>query len=177
MRRENLVQIGAPPAEEAAAGAGRSGTAVAAPSARSRRGRVRYEEGMDFGAVLRATQGRREDLPPAPEFEGPPGDLAERARRALYEVSDPEFPISLVDLGLVYDVRADQAAGAVTVDLTFTATACPCMDFIHWDVRDRLLREPGIETVEVRNVWDPPWTTSRITERGRELLRRVGVSI
>jgi metal-sulfur cluster biosynthetic enzyme len=132
---------------------------------------------MDFGAVLRATQGRREDLPPAPDFSEPPADLAERARRALYEVADPEFPISLVDLGLVYDVRADEAAGAVTVDLSFTATACPCIDFIQWDVRDRLLREPGVERVEIRTVWDPPWTTARITERGRGLLRRAGVSI
>jgi metal-sulfur cluster biosynthetic enzyme len=132
---------------------------------------------MDFGAVLRATQGGRHDIPPAPPFDRPPADLAERARRALYEVADPEFPISLVDLGLVYDVRADEPAGAVTVDLSFTATACPCMDFIQWDVRDRLLREPGVERVEVRTVWDPPWTTARITERGREILRRCGVSI
>jgi len=139
--------------------------------------RARYEEGTNFGAVLRATQGHRDDLPPPPDFEGPPADLAERARRALYDVADPEFPISLVDLGLVYGVEADEETGRVTVRMTFTAMACPCVDFIKWDVVERLEREPGVEEVEVETVWDPPWTTERITERGRERLRRAGVSI
>lgn len=155
----------------------RAGEAVPLPVVGSDGRRPRYEEGMDFAAVLRATQGRRDDLPPPPEFEAPPADLAERCRRALYEVADPEFPISLVDLGLIYGVEADEASGRVRVRLTFTATACPCMDFIRWDVRERLLREPGVEEVEIEEVWDPPWTTSRISERGRGILRRAGVSI
>jgi metal-sulfur cluster biosynthetic enzyme len=132
--------------------------------------------GMNFGAVLRATRGHRDDLPPPPDFDAPPEDLAERCRRALYEVADPEFPISLVDLGLIYGVEADEAAGRVTVRLTFTATACPCTDFIEWDVRERLEEEPGVEEVEIEVVWDPPWTTDRITDRGREILGRAGVS-
>ncbi|MDH3732727.1 MAG: metal-sulfur cluster assembly factor [Gemmatimonadota bacterium] len=103
--------------------------------------------------------------------------MAERARRALYEVSDPEFPISLVDLGLIYGVEADEVAGVVTVSVTFTATACPCMDFIKWDVRERLLEEPDIEEVRIEIVWDPPWTTARIPERGRDILRASGVAV
>lgn len=139
--------------------------------------RPRYEEGMNFAAVLRATQGHREDLPAPPAFDGPPADLAERCRRALYEVADPEFPISVVDLGLIYEVEADEARREVTVRLSFTATACPCMDFIQWDVRERLLRESGVERVEIDVTWDPPWTTERITERGRRILNRAGVSV
>ena len=61
--------------------------------------------------------------------------------------------------------------------LTLTATACPCVEFIKWDVRDRLLEEPGVNEVRVHLTWDPPWTTERISERGREALRRAGVSI
>ena len=132
---------------------------------------------MNFAAVLAETQGQRADLPPPPEFDGPPADLAERALRALYEVQDPEFPISILDLGLVYGIRADEATGRVTVSLTFTATACPCMDFITWDVRERLVAEPGIDVVDVEIVWDPPWTTDRIHERGKEILRAAGVSV
>ncbi len=139
--------------------------------------RPRYEQGMNFGAVLRATQGHRDDLPPPPAFDVPAADLAERCFRALYEVADPEFPISLVDLGLVYGVEADQATGRVQVTLSFTATACPCMDFIRWDVRERLLREPDVQAVEIRVTWDPPWTTARISERGRRILKRAGVSV
>jgi metal-sulfur cluster biosynthetic enzyme len=94
---------------------------------------------------------------------------------ALREVMDPEIPISLVDLGLIYDVR--QEGTVVEVDLTFTATACPCMAFIHFDIQDRLRQEPGVEEVTVNEVWTPAWTKARITPEGREALRRCGVSM
>jgi metal-sulfur cluster biosynthetic enzyme len=94
--------------------------------------------------------------------------------RALEEVMDPEIPVSLVDLGLVYDLRRD--GGTVEVDLTFTATGCPCMGFIRMDVEERLLREAGVERVLVREVWDPPWTRERISARGRARMRELGVS-
>jgi metal-sulfur cluster biosynthetic enzyme len=94
---------------------------------------------------------------------------------ALREVMDPEIPISLVDLGLIYDVRQD--GGTVEVDLTFTATACPCMAFIHYDIQDRLQREPGVDDVRVIETWTPAWTKARITPEGREVLRKFGVSM
>lgn len=94
--------------------------------------------------------------------------------RALKEVEDPEFPISLVDLGLIYDVRRD--GGRVEIDLTFTAIACPCMNLIHDDVRERLLQEPGVDHVEIHVVWDPPWTRDRMTEEGKAVLRKFGVA-
>jgi metal-sulfur cluster biosynthetic enzyme len=94
---------------------------------------------------------------------------------ALEEVMDPEIPISLVDLGLVYDVRLD--GGAVDIDLTFTATACPCMAFIRQDIEERLLRVEGVESVRIHEVWNPPWTKARITERGREQMMRMGVGL
>jgi len=93
---------------------------------------------------------------------------------ALREVRDPELPVSLVDLGLIYDIR--RAGSTVQVDLTFTATACPCMDFIHEDIRERLLAEPDVDAVEINVVWDPPWTVERMTPEGREALRQCGVA-
>ncbi len=102
-----------------------------------------------------------------------PADGNAALRDALHEVLDPELPISLVDLGLIY--RVDFQDGTATVDLTFTATACPCMDFIKQDVTDRIAREPWVHSVEINEVWDPPWTTARITEAGRRKLRRLGV--
>ena len=92
---------------------------------------------------------------------------------ALDEVLDPELPVSLVELGLVYGV--DLRDGTATVDLTFTATACPCMDFIKQDVTDRIAMEPWVRAVEINEVWDPPWTTARISEEGRRKLGRLGV--
>ena len=93
---------------------------------------------------------------------------------ALCEVADPELPISLVDLGLICAVRRDRAV--VDVDVTFTASACPCMEFIIDDIRERLLREEGVEHVRVRDVWDPPWNSGRMTGHGRALLKSFGVA-
>ena len=98
----------------------------------------------------------------------PPSDPEAALVECLHEVLDPEIPISLVDLGLIYGTRMEE--GTAHVDLTFTATACPCMEFILEDIRDRLEQESWIDAVEIREVWDPPWTTERITDRGREIL-------
>lgn len=138
--------------------------------------RPRGEGNMDWSGVAAATRGDRPDLE-VPQWDEPAADLAEEARRALYEVPDPEYPISLVDLGLIYDVTADDASGEVEVTMTFTATACPCIDFIRWDVRERIREIPGVSGVSVETVWDPPWTADRITDRGRRLLNRAGVSV
>ncbi len=94
---------------------------------------------------------------------------------ALREVQDPEMPVNLVDLGIVYGVR--ELDGLVTVDLTFTAMGCPAAEFILEDVRERLLREPGVRQVVVNVVWDPPWTAARMTPAGRESLEMWGVAI
>jgi metal-sulfur cluster biosynthetic enzyme len=94
---------------------------------------------------------------------------------ALREVRDPEMPVNIVDLGIVYGLRRDGAR--VEVDLTFTAMGCPATEFILEDVRDRLLREPGVEEVAVNVVWDPPWTSARLTPEGREALEAWGLAV
>ncbi len=94
---------------------------------------------------------------------------------ALRDVADPELPVSIVDMGLVYNVRVDGRTAMVT--LTFTAMACPCMEWIKDDVRARLLREPDIDQVDLQVVWDPPWTTARLSEAAKASLRRAGVSV
>ncbi len=87
---------------------------------------------------------------------------------------DPEIPISLPELGLIYGVEVED--GVARVRLTYTATACPCMEFIREDITDRLAAETWIDRVELEEVWDPPWTADRITPEGRAKLRRLGVS-
>jgi metal-sulfur cluster biosynthetic enzyme len=111
--------------------------------------------------------------PRDPRYTSDDPDI-DRLWHALHEVADPELPISLVDLGLICALRRN--AGAVEVDVTFTATACPCMTFIVEDVRDRLLHEPDVVSVTVRDVWDPPWTSARMTEHGRQQLKSFGVA-
>ena len=94
---------------------------------------------------------------------------------AVAEVQDPEMPIGLVDLGLVYGIRRE--GGTVTVDLTFTAMGCPAADFILGDVEERLLREPGVTDVRVNVVWDPPWSAARLTQDGRDALSVWGLAV
>ncbi|MDE3091236.1 MAG: metal-sulfur cluster assembly factor [Chloroflexota bacterium] len=95
--------------------------------------------------------------------------------RALEEVNDPEFPMSVVDMGLVYNVAREY--DCVRVQITFTAMGCPAMDMILDDVRARLLREPGVREVQIEIVWDPPWNKSCLSERGRELLTMWGIAV
>lgn len=94
---------------------------------------------------------------------------------ALQDVTDPEFPVSVVDMGLIYGLRRE--GETAWVRLTFTAMGCPCMDFIVQDIRARLLKEPGISAVQMEVVWDPPWTKNRLTDKGRERLRRLGMVV
>jgi metal-sulfur cluster biosynthetic enzyme len=94
---------------------------------------------------------------------------------ALSEVQDPEMPVNLVDLGVIYAIA--ERDGTVEVDLTFTAMGCPASEFILDDVRERLLREPGVREVRVNVVWDPPWTVARMTEAGRDALESWGLAV
>ncbi|TMC09496.1 MAG: DUF59 domain-containing protein, partial [Chloroflexi bacterium] len=103
------------------------------------------------------------------------GSLEERCWAALAEVQDPEMPISLVDLGLIYKLEVEE--GLVKVELTFTAMGCPAYEMILEDVRARLLAEPGIEHVLVKVVWDPPWSSERLTPEGREALEMWGLAV
>ena len=101
--------------------------------------------------------------------------MNERLWAALAEVQDPEMPVNLVDLGLIYGV--DERDGVVEVDLTFTAMGCPASEFILDDVRERLMREAGVNEVRVNVVWDPPWTAARMTEAGRDALESWGLAV
>ncbi len=132
----------------------------------------RLDAGLPTRVSVHKSGGRDQwSAPLAEEPERP----VEAVWAALDEVLDPEIPISLPELGLIYGVDFEE--GAVVVRLTFTATACPCMEFINEDVRDRLESEPWIESVEIEEVWDPPWSSERITDRGRKKLRELGVGV
>ena len=94
---------------------------------------------------------------------------------ALGKITDPEMPVSLVDMGMVYDVNV--LDGVARIDLTFTSIGCPAMDMILDDVRAAVGGIPGIERVEVEVVWSPPWTKERLTPRGRTLLLAFGLAV
>jgi metal-sulfur cluster biosynthetic enzyme len=88
-------------------------------------------------------------------------------REALKQVDDPEAGMNIVDLGLVYHV--DVIANAVHVDLTMTTAACPIADVIIGEAREAIaaIVPPGT-AIDIRLVWDPPWTPDRMTGIARE---------
>lgn len=96
----------------------------------------------------------------------------ETVRQALGDVLDPEYPISIVDMGLIRGIEVD--GSTVRVRMTYTSMGCPCMDMIQDDVRARLGALAGVERVEIDVVWEP-WSRRHISEEGWRRLQRVGV--
>jgi phenylacetate-CoA oxygenase PaaJ subunit len=101
--------------------------------------------------------------------------LEARIWEALSGIHDPEMPVSLVDMGMVYRVEVHD--GVAEIDLTFTSIGCPAMDMILDDVRAAVGAIPGVERVDLEVVWSPPWTKERLTRKGRTLLSAFGLAL
>jgi metal-sulfur cluster biosynthetic enzyme len=92
---------------------------------------------------------------------------------ALKQCYDPEIPVNIVDLGLIYGVRFEPVAEDkqdVTVDMTLTAQGCPAHVQIGEQVKSRLEQLPGIRNVHVNVVWEPAWTPERLSPDARKQL-------
>ncbi|SFL49958.1 phenylacetate-CoA oxygenase, PaaJ subunit [Halogranum rubrum] len=136
---------------------------------------------MDSGAPLGSDACAYTDYTPgeAPEEfpktgEGATGVEAE-IWEALYEVQDPEMPVSVVDLGLIYNVEVD--GSKAIVEMTLTYTGCPARDMILNDVRCAAMTASGIDDAEVNLRYNPPWNVNMVTEQGKEHLREFGLSV
>jgi metal-sulfur cluster biosynthetic enzyme len=97
----------------------------------------------------------------------------EALEAALREVHDPEYPISVLDMGLIRGLSVQ--GQTARVKLTYTSMGCPCKEMIADDVRDALLALEGIERVEVEEVFEP-WTHRDLTTRARRTLHDLGVT-
>ncbi len=87
---------------------------------------------------------------------------------ALTRVYDPEIPVDIVNLGLVYDVFID--GGRVDVQMTTTAPGCPVGNLIAAEAERAIRNLEGVQEVQVKLVYDPPWSMERVSEQGRKLL-------
>jgi FeS assembly SUF system protein len=85
---------------------------------------------------------------------------------ALSKVFDPEIPVNIYELGLIYDVDVDAAANA-RVRMTLTAPACPSAQTIPLDAERRIREIEGLNDVKVEVVWDPPWTKDRMSDAAK----------
>jgi metal-sulfur cluster biosynthetic enzyme len=92
---------------------------------------------------------------------------------ALKQCYDPEIPVNIVDLGLIYGIRFEDAPADqrdVTVDMTLTAQGCPAHVEIGQQVKARVEQLPGVRNVKVNVVWNPPWTPERLSAEARKQL-------
>jgi FeS assembly SUF system protein len=96
----------------------------------------------------------------------PPDSVEQRVMESLTLVYDPEIPVNIVEVGLIYAVAAD-AAGAVKVTMTLTSPMCPVAESLPVEVRDRALSVAGVTSVDVDIVWDPPWGPEMMSEAAR----------
>jgi len=92
----------------------------------------------------------------------------EEILEALRECYDPEIPVNIVDLGLIYDVRIE--GEEVFVDMTLTAPGCPMHSLIAREVKSWLEKLSGVKNAHIRVIWDPPWTPDRMTAKAKSLL-------
>ncbi len=96
----------------------------------------------------------------------PGGDLYEAVVTALKEIYDPEIPVNIYDLGLIYGVEVDDEADVV-VTMTLTTPNCPVAETMPGEVELRAASVPGVRDAEVNLVWDPPWNPEKMTDEAR----------
>jgi len=129
-----------------------------------------------YGGLFRLA-GRDADAigkePPPVDATAAAGDIEEQVWGVLKTCYDPEIPVNIVDLGLVYDMRIapiDGGGSRVDVRMTLTAPGCGMGTSIAADARHKLLALAGVAEAEVELVWEPPWTPQMISPEGRERL-------
>lgn len=137
---------------------------VAAPSP--------YEaEAMADAESARATMERKKDylegfLAGPPAEVAPEGDLRAAVIASLKEIYDPEIPVNIYDLGLIYAVEVSDNGEAI-VTMTLTTPHCPVAESMPGEVELRVGAVPGIGHAEVNLVWDPPWDPSKMTDEAK----------
>jgi FeS assembly SUF system protein len=85
----------------------------------------------------------------------------------LKDCYDPEIPVNIYDLGLIYDIAVDGASGTVHLKMTLTSPACPVAETLPPYIQARVAEAPGVTSATVEVVWDPPWTSSMMTPVAR----------
>jgi FeS assembly SUF system protein len=93
-------------------------------------------------------------------------EIESKVVEALRTCFDPEIPVNIYELGLVYDVKVD-SSGQVDIRMTLTSPLCPVAASLPVEVEDKLRALPGVAAAKVEITWDPPWDPSRMSEAAR----------
>ena len=119
-----------------------------------------FERKRDYLAGFLAEQ------PAEPAAHGPGGDVQAAIVEALKTIYDPEIPVDIYELGLIYDVAVSEDGDAV-VTMTLTTPHCPVAESMPGEVELRVLSVPGVRDAQVKLVWDPPWDPSKMSDEAR----------
>lgn len=114
-----------------------------------------------------------QSVPQGADTAAPSGDIEEAVWNQLKTCYDPEIPVNIVDLGLIYGLQVqplDGGGSSVVVQMTLTAPGCGMGPIIASEARQKILTIDGISDANVELVWDPPWSPDRISEEGRQKL-------
>ncbi len=103
--------------------------------------------------------------PAVVDSHGVGGDLYEAVVNALKDIYDPEIPVNIYDLGLIYNVEIDEGHAVVT--MTLTTPHCPVAESMPAEVELRVGAVPGVGDAEVNLVWDPPWSPQNMSDEAR----------
>lgn len=127
--------------------------------------KARVEAPSDFERKKDYLEGFLKAEPPKLASDEPGGDVYEGVIAALKDIYDPEIPVNIYDLGLIYGVEVDE--GHVTVSMTLTTPHCPVAESMPMEVELRIGAVPGVGVAEVNLVWDPAWDPSKMTDEAR----------
>ena len=103
---------------------------------------------------------------PGPTATEQSGSLEDRVLAALKTCYDPELPVNIVELGLIYELKVEPS-GDVGVRMTLTSPGCPVADSLVREIRSKVEAVPGVTSARVELVWDPPWDKNRMSEAVR----------
>jgi len=126
---------------------------------------ARFDDGKDLFDFLPARPETASDVERPMDGETDEA-LAAQVLEALKTVRDPELPVNLVDLGLIYELIVKRD-GTVYVEMTLTAPSCPVAGSLPGEVEKAIRTVPGVGAVRVKLVWTPPWTQDRMSEEAR----------
>ena len=93
-------------------------------------------------------------------------DLKENVIKEIKKVYDPEIPVNIYELGLIYKIEIDNK-NVVNVDMTLTTPNCPVADSLPKQVKDYIMKVEGVSDVNLKLVWDPPWDKSKMSEAAK----------
>ena len=109
----------------------------------------------------------------APAIAAGDKSTPDEMREAMKEIFDPEIPINIVDLGLIY--KLEELEGKVNVDMTLTSPHCPVGDQLKARVSEVLMKQKGVNAVDVKLVFEPPWSKEKLTFEGKLQASMLGI--